>query len=178
MATGRTLESLGGRVLDYGPFGWRDLPAAARRADLLRLELAVLLGSPELEGEVALRFLQKTLRLRLVKLPIAAVRKFVVLPLSDYDDEGEPAERRKTEKLIAALRAGATLPPPLVLIGPYFAASRPVDVLDGYHRVTAQAALGHRALIAYELVLPAGHVLLRPPNSRAAQVGLNRTPPA
>jgi hypothetical protein len=133
---------------------------------LLRFELAALLGEPTIPNQKLTAFLEQGLRLRLVSLPMAALHKFIVLPLSDYDDEGEPGDRRKTEKLIAALRHGATLPPPLVLIGPYFAVTRPVDVLDGYHRITAHAAVGHRSLSAYEMILPAGHVLLRPSTLR------------
>lgn len=87
----------------------------------------------------------------------------MTLPLKRYDEAGYPDDRARTERLIAALRAGAELPPITVMIAPHGPPGVPVRVHDGFHRLTAHAACRRPTIRAHQLILPPGSPLLEPP---------------
>jgi hypothetical protein len=156
----RTLESLGGRVLDPGPFRFGQLPDASRADFDILLDLCLLTGLPLGDQAKMRREAQRELQFRLVVVPLRALRSYVMVPLSRYDEADAPGERVRTEALIQALRAGAELPPLVLVIPPHAAASAPIRLIDGYHRATAYGFLRIKMARAYELILPAGSALL------------------
>lgn len=158
---GRTLESLGGRVLDPGPFTFARLPLGTRQD----LEVGYSIAIFYCGGDVAA--MRRQARFRLVEVPLRRLRPFAMVPLRQYDEFGEPKERARTEQLIKALRTGATLPPLVLMVAPFAYHTRPIELLDGYHRVTALTFLGRPVARAFELILPPDHLLRQPPKPRA-----------
>jgi len=134
------------RIHAAGPFGYDVLPTDLQANRLFNLELAAL---KDLDNDSSLAELAQ---FQLVELPIELLGRYVVKDLAQYLEEGEVEatdDLDRTLELIRLLQKNAPLPPVVVVV----LEDGRVELLDGYHRVTAHHHAGRTAILAYEALL-------------------------
>lgn len=135
------------RAIQTEVINYRSLPQSLREDETLYASLADRIADKP-DATVS------DCSFRLVEVLLPELDRYIVHDLTSYlddkDFEAGEADLDRTWMFIKALQQGKAVLP--VVIAP--ANDDEVELLDGYHRVTAHYHAGRMAILAYELVLP------------------------
>jgi len=135
------------RPIQTAAVGYQSLPQSLREDETLFAALAERLGDESGTAVEGCSF-------RLVEVLLSELKRYIVDDLTQYldDNDLEAGETNldRTWTIIKALQQGKAVAPVVITLND----SGEVELLDGYHRVTAHHHAGRTATLAYELILP------------------------